>query len=968
MTSQADGAVFSDEQPIHHMISGEEKVVRLGGRVEEQQCQIVCEKDKLQVNTKPILAENEQLKEENAALNSSGQEVVHNEFTRVENELELVTDELIQIEQMIQGSKIQRIPKLEEEKENFIKYLEKVKQMYEEQNNHLTEIQEENITLGEHSTTQKGHILALEYEREALYSLFEQLQTTTAKQDERLQSLMNDNYTLEENMSAKIMQIQSSDEEIQSLRTELESVHKTIQIQADEITQLKKDQSLLTEKYLNQGLKLEEMFELDEERKILQTKLEELNTKYEEQSAKMSIFRKKSITLEELVATQRQELISSEKEKEALSKELEEIKTTNGKLNDSLRELTENKEKTERIVSIETSVDKQSLVIVEETRKLQSEQDLTRKTNKELNNEIKGIKQEKYALEKRVFNQRQQLDSFEKERQKMRAQLQTIKSTSEDQRNQLQILMKEKDNLHKSFESKMLAFEKEHNILHNELEQLNEKKDLQEEQLRASAEEKYSLENIIATKRQELISSEKEKEALGKELEKIETAYTKLNDSLRELTNNTDELEIEVSIETSVERQILVIVEEKRKLQTEQDMTRQMNEELNNEIKSLRQEKDALEKQVFIQRQQLDSFEKEGQQMRAQLQTIKSASEEQSNQLQELMKEKDNQHESFESKMLAFEKEHYRLQNELEQLYKKKDLQEEQLRLSEEENYSLKNIIATQEQQMKEKDLHYTETYAHENEQIRNTLSSVLKDDARLRTYLDPRAIAELYKNLYKNVWPRTFETAKNLTFAGNVKNAVKNIIECVEMVNTFCKKECGEIKRHFKEMLEGEAVGLKEEVFDEARIIQMITSGTSELALGLLVQVFMKTLIPGFQLQKLAHASPVFVRECIRIFWLLNLQWPQIEEYTIKGEDFDRNVYEALSEQGDKVEYVVWPALIYDETVLAKGVAKCYQSSILTQASSPPPKDVHQETSDEEEGISSDEDEFEGKMSRYEY
>ncbi|XP_052279378.1 golgin subfamily A member 4-like isoform X7 [Dreissena polymorpha] len=954
MTSQADGAVFSDEQPIHHMISGEEKVVRLGGRVEEQQCQIVCEKDKLQVNTKPILAENEQLKEENAALNSSGQEVVHNEFTRVENELELVTDELIQIEQMIQGSKIQRIPKLEEEKENFIKYLEKVKQMYEEQNNHLTEIQEENITLGEHSTTQKGHILALEYEREALYSLFEQLQTTTAKQDERLQSLMNDNYTLEENMSAKIMQIQSSDEEIQSLRTELESVHKTIQIQADEITQLKKDQSLLTEKYLNQGLKLEEMFELDEERKILQTKLEELNTKYEEQSAKMSIFRKKSITLEELVATQRQELISSEKEKEALSKELEEIKTTNGKLNDSLRELTENKEKTERIVSIETSVDKQSLVIVEETRKLQSEQDLTRKTNKELNNEIKGIKQEKYALEKRVFNQRQQLDSFEKERQKMRAQLQTIKSTSEDQRNQLQILMKEKDNLHKSFESKMLAFEKEHNILHNELEQLNEKKDLQEEQLRASAEEKYSLENIIATKRQELISSEKEKEALGKELEKIETAYTKLNDSLRELTNNTDELEIEVSIETSVERQILVIVEEKRKLQTEQDMTRQMNEELNNEIKSLRQEKDALEKQVFIQRQQLDSFEKEGQQMRAQLQTIKSASEEQSNQLQELMKEKDNQHESFESKMLAFEKEHYRLQNELEQLYKKKDLQEEQLRLSEEENYSLKNIIATQEQQMKEKDLHYTETYAHENEQIRNTLSSVLKDDARLRTYLDPRAIAELYKNLYKNVWPRTFETAKNLTFAGNVKNAVKNIIECVEMVNTFCKKECGEIKRHFKEMLEGEAVGLKEEVFDEARIIQMITSGTSELALGLLVQ--------------LAHASPVFVRECIRIFWLLNLQWPQIEEYTIKGEDFDRNVYEALSEQGDKVEYVVWPALIYDETVLAKGVAKCYQSSILTQASSPPPKDVHQETSDEEEGISSDEDEFEGKMSRYEY
>ena len=45
----------------------------------------------------------------------------------------------------------------------------------------------------------------------------------------------------------------------------------------------------------------------------------------------------------------------------------------------------------------------------------------------------------------------------------------------------------------------MLAFEKEHNRLQNEFEQLNKKNELQEEQLRASEEEKYSLENIIAT-------------------------------------------------------------------------------------------------------------------------------------------------------------------------------------------------------------------------------------------------------------------------------------------------------------------------------------------------------------------------------------------------------------------------------------------------------------------------------------
>ena len=55
-----------------------------------------------------------------------------------------------------------------------------------------------------------------------------------------------------------------------------------------------------------------------------------------------------------------------------------------------------------------------------------------------------------------------------------------------------------------------------------------------------------------------------------------------------------------------MDQQVIVIEEENRKLQSEQDMTRQMNEELNIEIEGIRQEKDALEKQVFDQVRSID--------------------------------------------------------------------------------------------------------------------------------------------------------------------------------------------------------------------------------------------------------------------------------------------------------------------------------------------------------------------------
>ncbi|KAH3852275.1 hypothetical protein DPMN_094779 [Dreissena polymorpha] len=89
------------------------------------------------------------------------------------------------------------------------------------------------------------------------------------------------------------------------------------------------------------------------------------------------------------------------------------------------------------------------------------------------------------------------------------------------------------------------------------------------------------------------------------------------------------------------------------------------------------------------------------------------------------------------------------------------------------------------------------------------------------------------------------------------------------------------------------------------------------------------------FDLYTFGKCIRPFVDECIRVGWLMNLHEPRIEikPNVSHRSVFDGNLYERWQSIGDRVEFVAWPALIYESgTVVAKGFVKCFNPDMNLQ------------------------------------
>lgn len=72
---------------------------------------------------------------------------------------------------------------------------------------------------------------------------------------------------------------------------------------------------------------------------------------------------------------------------------------------------------------------------------------------------------------------------------------------------------------------------------------------------------------------------------------------------------------------------------------------------------------------------------------------------------------------------------------------------------------------------------------------------------------------------------------------------------------------------------------------------------------------------------------SSTFYEKCVELCWYMAIQDPvmYLDENTSPGTEIDKNTYREFTKSGEKVMYVVWPALYLHEDgpVLYKGVVQ---------------------------------------------
>ncbi|KAH3847513.1 hypothetical protein DPMN_089838 [Dreissena polymorpha] len=191
---------------------------------------------------------------------------------------------------------------------------------------------------------------------------------------------------------------------------------------------------------------------------------------------------------------------------------------------------------------------------------------------------------------------------------------------------------------------------------------------------------------------------------------------------------------------------------------------------------------------------------------------------------------------------------------------------------------------------------------------------------ATFRDALDPLKIAELYKNLYANHWPVAFQAASSYFFGMPEHEIVNTILEIFERVRIFCKDTFDKQKLAIMEQMKNDSSDLVN--LDEARVLEFMGQGTTEFSLSLLHQKYRAMVFGSF-----LDGKSIFIQESIRICWLMNLSDPPVVEHKkIKsGDKFDPNLYQVYTHQGNKVQFVVLPALMRkDGPIIAKGVVQC--------------------------------------------
>ena len=80
---------------------------------------------------------------------------------------------------------------------------------------------------------------------------------------------------------------------------------------------------------------------------------------------------------------------------------------------------------------------------------------------------------------------------------------------------------------------------------------------------------------------------------------------------------------------------------------------------------------------------------------------------------------------------------------------------------------------------------------------------------------------------------------------------------------------------------------------------------------------------------ENLIHNSYVvkYIQKCSELCWRMQITDPPLcLKFDVKnGENFDKNLYNAFTKNGSRIEYLVWPILFLHKSgpMMAKGVAE---------------------------------------------
>ncbi|XP_078326242.1 uncharacterized protein LOC111123105 isoform X2 [Crassostrea virginica] len=265
-----------------------------------------------------------------------------------------------------------------------------------------------------------------------------------------------------------------------------------------------------------------------------------------------------------------------------------------------------------------------------------------------------------------------------------------------------------------------------------------------------------------------------------------------------------------------------------------------------------------------------------------------------------LVRENDNLKSEIGRLRSIYQEETERLKHDNE--YLENRYQEETERLIN-ENTQLKKRV-NEEKTEKEKALNRLSTIAGERLRLHNPGIADLSDENR------PNKLAEKFSELYDNQWTEALESLNRTGQSERV--SVENLFKTLEEIYTTCMKSAQDQRESLIQIITKPSTKVPLEVSSGS---ENTTSKVIDLQKQTASSAFIdtKNLIID-ENPKLAENDALlkYTERSIELCWLMAIQDPpmMLNFGPAQNEDMDTNTFRAFTRTGQKVDFVVWPAV----------------------------------------------------------
>lgn len=230
-----------------------------------------------------------------------------------------------------------------------------------------------------------------------------------------------------------------------------------------------------------------------------------------------------------------------------------------------------------------------------------------------------------------------------------------------------------------------------------------------------------------------------------------------------------------------------------------------------------------------------------------------------------------------------------------------------------------------------------------ENKDLKDRLNGIAEsqsaEQADIGNPYPPLKLVEMYKELFKKEWKDVLEVQKN-SHKRKENDAMIRLSGILKDCYIHCKETSEEqLERLMEEFVypcdnTGAMKGSQKMLFDDSAQRQLnnlrkqTCTVSCEFAKNTLINLLEDSVQTRYTLQEISDCLP-FIEKCVELCWFFVLQTPPIvidlEFDSYKDKAFDKDRFDPFSSAGEKIDFVVWPALYYENNggIIAKGVAK---------------------------------------------